>query len=74
VDVTVAARESIQTELGRLDTIRLEYYGERRDRLFRLWLAPEMDAALVALEQYEGDRLRGRLEIVEYQRLETAEP
>jgi hypothetical protein len=74
VDVTVAARESIETELGRLDTIRLEYYGERRDRLFRLWLAPEMDAALVALEQHEGDRLRGRLEIVEYQRLETAAP
>lgn len=74
VDVTVAGREPLQTALGRLDTVRLEYYGERRDRLFRLWLAPEMDAALVALEQYEGDRLRGRLEIVEYERLETAQP
>lgn len=74
VDVTVAAREPLKTKLGRLDTIRLEYYSERRDRLFRLWLAPDMDAALVALEQYEGDSLRGRLEIVEYQRLETAVP
>jgi len=74
VDVTIAAREPLKTKLGRLDTIRLEYYSERRDRLFRLWLAPEMDAALVALEQYEGDRLRGRLEIVEYQRLDTAAP
>ena len=74
VDVTVAAREPLETELGRLDTIRLEYYGERRDRLFRLWLAPEMDAALVALEQYEGDSLRGRLEIVEYRRLDAAMP
>jgi hypothetical protein len=74
VDVTVAAREPLETKLGRLDTVRLEYYGERRDRLFRLWLAPQMDAALVALEQYEGDRLRGRLEIVEYQRLDAAAP
>lgn len=74
VDVTIAARETLETELGRLDTVRLEYYGERRDRLFRLWIAPDMDGALVALEQYEEDRLRGRLEIVEYQRLETAAP
>ena len=74
VDVTVAAREPLKTELGRLDTIRLEYYSERRDRLFRLWLAPEMDAALVALEQYEGDSLRGRLEIIEYRRLDAAAP
>jgi hypothetical protein len=74
VDVTVAGREPLETELGRLDTIRLEYYGERRDRLFRLWIAPDMDGALIALEQYEENRLRGRLEIVEYERLETGAP
>lgn len=72
VDVTVAAQEPLDTPLGRLDTVRLEYYSERRDRLFRLWIAPEMDTALVALEQYEGGELRGRLEIVEYQRLDAA--
>lgn len=74
VDVTVAAREPLETPLGRLDTVRLEYYSERRDRLFRLWIAPDMDGALVALEQYEEDRLRGRLEIVEYERLGAAAP
>jgi hypothetical protein len=74
VAVTVAASEPLETRLGRLDTLRLEYYSERRDRLFRLWIAPAMDGALVALEQYEADRLRGRLEIVEYQRLDAAAP
>ena len=74
VAVTVAASEPLDTRLGRLETLRLEYYSERRDRLFRLWIAPAMDGALVALEQYEADRLRGRLEIVEYQRLGAAGP
>jgi hypothetical protein len=74
VDVTLAARETIDTPLGKLETVRLEYRNQRRDRLFRLWLAPDMDAALVALEQYEGDSLRGRLNIVEYRRLEPEAP
>lgn len=74
VDVEVAARETIDTPLGKLETVRLEYRSRRRDRLFRLWIAPDMDAALVALEQYEGDSLRGRLNIVEYSRLEPAAP
>jgi len=69
VDVQVAGRETLSTELGELETVRLEYRSERRDRLFRLWLAPGMDMALVQLEQYEEGRLRGRLKIVEYRRL-----
>ena len=69
VDVTLAARETIDTPLGKLETVRLEYRSQRRDRLFRLWIAPEMDAALVALEQHEDGKLRGRLNIVEYERL-----
>lgn len=69
VDVLVAGRETLETPLGSLETVRLEYRSERRDRLFRLWIAPDMDAAIVRLEQYEADRLRGRLNIVEYRRL-----
>ena len=69
VDVEIAGRETLSTPLGELDTVRLEYTSRRRDRLFRLWIAPDMDAALVRLEQYEAGRLRGRLDIVEYRRL-----
>ena len=74
VEVELGARETLDTPLGELETVRLEYRNQRRDRLFRLWIAPDMDAALVALEQYEGDSLRGRLNIVEYRRLEPGAP
>lgn len=69
VDVEIAGRETLATPLGEIDTIRLEYRSERRDRLFRLWLAPDMEGALVQLEQFEDGKLRGRLSIVEYRRL-----
>jgi hypothetical protein len=69
VDVEIAGYETLATELGELETVRLEYRSRRRDRLFKLWIAPGMDAALVRLEQYEGDSLRGSLNIVEYRRL-----
>ena len=69
VDVHVAGRETLSTPLGELETVRLEYRSQRRDRLFRLWMAPGMDAALVRLEQYEEGRLRGQLNLVEYRRL-----
>lgn len=69
VEVTVAGRETLSTPLGELETVRLAYRSERKDRRFTLWIAPEMDAALVRFEQHEDGKLRGSLEIVEYQRL-----
>ncbi len=69
VDVQIAGRETLTTPLGDIDTVRLEYHSDRRDRLFRLWIAPEMDGALIRLEQHEEGNLRGALEIVEYRRL-----
>lgn len=69
VDVEVAGRERLSTPLGELETIRLEYTSERRDRLYRLWIAPELDSVMVRLEQYEEGRLRGALNLVEYRRL-----
>jgi hypothetical protein len=69
VDVEVAGRETLSTPLGELETVRLEYSSERRDRVFRLWIAPDKDSAMVRLEQFEEGRLRGRLELVEYRRL-----
>lgn len=69
VEVELTEGETLDTELGELEVVRLEYRSERSDRLYRLWLAPDMDMALVQLEQYEEDRLRGRLKIVEYRRL-----
>lgn len=69
VDVQVVGRETVSTPVGDLETVRLEYRSQRRNRLFRLWIAPGMDAAIVRLEQFEDGRLRGRLNIVEYRRL-----
>lgn len=69
VDVEIAGREILSTPLGDVETLRLEYRSQRRDRLFRLWIAPDMDGALIRLEQYEEGSLRGALEIVEYRRL-----
>jgi hypothetical protein len=68
-EVEVSRPEMLQTAIGELKTVRLEYTNHRRDRRFKLWIAIEMDAALVKLEQYEEGRLRGSLNIVEYRRL-----
>jgi hypothetical protein len=69
VDVEVGGREILDTPVGRLETVRLEYTNRRRDHHYRLWIAVDMDAALVRLEQREGGSLRGRLALVEYRRL-----
>jgi hypothetical protein len=69
VDVEIVGRETLATPLGSLETIRLEYSNSRRDRMYRLWLAPALDAAVVRLEQYESGKLRGSLNLVEYKRL-----
>ncbi len=69
VDVEVGGREQLDTPLGMLDTVRLEYRNRDRNRHYRLWIAPGMDAALVRLEQYEDGKLRGSLALVEYRRL-----
>jgi hypothetical protein len=69
VNVHIAGEETISTPLGELRTLRLEYNNRARDRMYRLWIAPDKDAALVRLEQYEEGKLRGRLNIVSYRRL-----
>lgn len=69
VDVELTGPERLSTALGEIDTLRLEYHSSRKDRLYRLWIAPGMDAALVRIEQYEDGKLRGALSIVEYRRL-----
>lgn len=69
VEVELGGRETLATPLGELGTIRLEYRNPRRDRSFKLWVAPELDFAMVRLEQHEDGRLRGTLQIVEYHRL-----
>lgn len=69
VEVTVSEPELLSTALGELETVRLEYRSERRQRMYRLWIAPGLDAALVRLEQHEEGRLRGSLNIVEYRLL-----
>jgi hypothetical protein len=69
VDVEIAGREKLMTPMGELLTVRLEYSSERRDRFYRLWIAPDLDSALVRFEQYEAGRLRGSLNLVEYRRL-----
>jgi hypothetical protein len=69
VDVEVMGRETLDTPLGRLETVLLEYRSRRRDRMYRLWIAPDLHAALVRLEQHEGGELRGRLDLVSYRKL-----
>ena len=69
IDVERTGPERLSTALGELDTVRLEYRNSRKDRLYRLWIAPAMDFALVRIEQYEQGQLRGALSIVEYRRL-----
>jgi hypothetical protein len=69
VDVEVVGKETLSTALGDLETVRLEYTNQRRGRAYRLWIAEQMDAAMVRLEQYEDGKLRGSLGIVEYRRL-----
>jgi hypothetical protein len=55
--------------LGELETVRLEYTQPEARPAYRLWIAEQMDAAMVRLEQYEDGKLRGSLDIVEYRRL-----
>lgn len=58
--------ETLATEVGDLETVQIEYSEERRDRLYRAWLAPELGGLIVRLEQYEDGELRGTLELAEY--------
>jgi hypothetical protein len=69
IDVEVVGRETLDTAIGRLETVLLEYRSRRRDRIYRLWLAPGMNAAIVRLEQHEDGELRGRLDLVSYRKL-----
>ena len=68
VDVRVTGRQPLDTPEGELDTVRIEYVERDNDRLYRLWLAPALDGALVRLDQFEDGKLRGRLSLVEYRR------
>lgn len=56
--------ETIETGLGAVDAVRLEYVT-RSERRYVLWFAPALDHALVRVEQHRADRLRGWLVLAE---------
>lgn len=58
--------ETLETEAGTLETVRIEYTEARKSRVYRAWLAPRIGGMIVRLEQYEDGDLRGTLELAEY--------
>lgn len=66
VTVEEIGEETLQTEAGELATVQIEYSEERKDRVYRAWLAPALGGLIVRLEQYEEGELRGTLELAEY--------
>lgn len=66
IEVTDAGTETLETGAGEFEARRLEYVSGQ-DRRFVIWLAPKLDYQMVRFEQYEDDRLRGRLVLDEFQ-------
>jgi hypothetical protein len=48
--------ETIDTPLGTLDTIKISRTSDKKDRTTFIWLAPEFDYLLVALQQIEDGK------------------
>ncbi len=69
VSVTRAGRQALETDVGTVDTVRIEYVEERKDRRYRAWLAPALNGLIVRLEQYEEGELRGALDLADYRPL-----
>ena len=49
----VQGRETLNTEIGKLDTVIVERVRKEKDRSTKLWFAPDMNYLLVKLEQFE---------------------
>jgi hypothetical protein len=67
VSVQEKAPERLETDAGPIETVLVEYREERKQRLYRAWLAPRLGGMIVRLEQYEEGKLRGTLELAEHQ-------
>ncbi|MEJ2513735.1 MAG: DUF3108 domain-containing protein [Gammaproteobacteria bacterium] len=70
VSVTRSGEQALETGVGTLETVQIEYVEDRKDRRYRAWLAPALNGVIVRLEQYEDGELRGSLELAEYGPLE----
>lgn len=66
--IQIQGRETLNTPLGKLDTIRIE---KRRDQDSRrrtvFWLAPELDYLLVRARHIESPGLFGELRMIDYE-------
>jgi hypothetical protein len=71
IEVVRAGTESVRTGLGRVDAERLEY-STRSDRRYVVWFAPELEHALVRLEEHRDGRLRAWMTL--YSRAGEADP
>jgi len=71
IAVTDAGPEMLETGAGRFEARRLEYTSGG-DRRFVIWFDPAMGYQMVKLEQFEDDRLRGRLVLDEFRLLADA--
>tara|TARA_Y100000768_G_scaffold268341_1_gene205083 strand:+ start:1617 stop:2354 length:738 start_codon:yes stop_codon:yes gene_type:complete len=71
---TVAGEEVLETELGKIKTLKLEHKHPRRNRQTMFWVSPEYDYLLIKMSQYRKGKLVGGGEIVGYEPLPTSEP
>jgi hypothetical protein len=66
VSVEEKPPEVLETDVGPIETVLVEYREDRKDRFYRAWLAPGLGGMIVRLEQYEEGKLRGTLELAEH--------
>jgi hypothetical protein len=59
-------KEKIKTKQGEFDAVRLEY--EDDDKLFQLWIAPQLGYQIVRIDQYKEGKLKARLLLDKYHR------
>jgi hypothetical protein len=57
--------ETTKTRAGKFSTVRYSHYAEALDRTTRLWASPEINYITVKMAQYDGDKKRATLEMME---------
>lgn len=59
--------ESIKTDAGEFDTVRVWRQREGSSRRYLLWLAPKLDYLPVRVEQYKNDKVNNTLILISYE-------
>lgn len=68
----MVGEESLDTKLGKIDTLKLAYENPRRTRKTIFWVSPQHDFLLIKMKQCRKGKVIASGEIIEYETLKTS--